>query len=100
TLALFLMLMGGISVFGYRRYVRPARVHMQLGPPVITVSTQLELSSPRPKPPVALLNRIGGMLPSGKNDAATKQLLTMAGYRSEHALHVFFGARLVCIAVA
>jgi tight adherence protein C len=100
TLALFIVLMGGISLFGYRRYVRPARVHMQLGAPVITATTRLELSNPRTKAPVALLNRIGGMLPSGKNDAVTKQSLTMAGYRSEHALQVFYGARLVSVAVA
>jgi tight adherence protein C len=100
TFALFAALMGGISLFGYRRYVRPARVHAQLGAPVITASSRLELNNPRAKAPVALLNRIGAMLPSGKNDAATKQSLTMAGYRSEHALRVFYGARLVCIAVA
>ena len=28
TFALFATLMGGISLFGYRRYVRPARVQM------------------------------------------------------------------------
>src|SRR5580658_5678654 len=99
TFALFAALMGGISLFGYRRYVRPARVNAQLGAPVITASTRLEMNNPPANAPVALLNRIGGMLPSGKNDAATKQLLIMAGYRSEHALQVFYGARLVCIAV-
>jgi tight adherence protein C len=92
--------MGGISLFGYRRYVRPARVHVQLGAAVITASTRLQMSNPRENAPVALLNRIGAMLPSGKNDAAMKQSLTMAGYRSEHALRVFYGARLMCIAVA
>ena len=98
--ALFAALMSGISLFGYRRYVRPARVHAQLGAPVITASTRLEMNNPRVKAPVALLNRIGSMLPSGKKDAATKQSLIMAGYRSEHALRVFYGARLVCITVA
>jgi tight adherence protein C len=100
AIALFAALMGGISLFGYRRYVRPARVHAQLGAPVITASTRLALNSPREKAPVAVLNKIGAMLPKGKNDAATKQSLIKAGYRSEHALRVFFGARLVCIAVA
>ena len=30
SFALFATLMAGISMFGYRRYVRPARVHAQL----------------------------------------------------------------------
>src|SRR3984885_2890988 len=99
-IALFAALMVGVSLFGYRRYVRPARVHAQLGAPVITASIHLELNNPRAKAPVAFLNRIGGMLPTGKKDAATKQALSMAGYRSEHALQVFYGARLVSVAVA
>lgn len=97
---LFVSLMGGISLFGYRRYVRPARVSVQLGSPVITATTRLELVNPRTKAPVALLNRLGSMLPSGKKDAATKRELTMAGYRSEHSLQVFYGARLVSVAGA
>ena len=92
--------MGGISLFGYRRYVRPSRVHSQLGAPVITATTRLQLSGPRAKAPVAILTRIGGMLPTGKKDAATKVALTMAGYRSEHALQVFYRARLVSVATA
>jgi len=99
-IALFAVLMGGISLFGYRRYVRPARVHAQLGAPVITASIQLELNNPKAKAPVAMLTRIGGMLPTGKKDAATKQALTMAGYRSEHALQIFYGARIVSVAFA
>jgi tight adherence protein C len=99
SLALFAALMTGISFFGYRRYVRPARVHTQLGAPVITASTRLELSTPRANAPVAALNRLGAMLPTGKKDAVTKQLLIMAGYRSAHALQVFYGARLVAVTV-
>jgi tight adherence protein C len=97
---LFGILMIGISLFGYRRYVRPARVHAQLGAPVITASTRLELKQPRTNAPVALLNRLGAILPSGKKEAETKQALSMAGYRSDHALHVFYGARLVAVCVA
>ena len=52
TFALFAALMGGISLFGYRRYVRPARVHAQLGAPVITASTRLKLITPRVNAPV------------------------------------------------
>ena len=97
TLGLFTMLMIGISLFGYRRYVRPARVHAQLGAPVITATTRLELKIPRQTASVALLNRIGSRLPEGRKGAATKLALSMAGYRSAHALQVFQGARLVSL---
>jgi len=97
TFALFATLMAGISMFGYRRYVVPARVHAQLGAPVITAGTRLKLNNPRANASVEILNKIGAMLPSGKKDAATKQSLTLAGYRSQHALPVFYGARLVAV---
>jgi tight adherence protein C len=100
VLALFVTLMIGISLFGYRRYVRPARMHVQLGAPVITANTGLEINKAKPNAPVAMLNRIGALLPSGKKADETKRTLSMAGYRSEHALQVFFGARLVSVCVA
>jgi tight adherence protein C len=100
TLALFAMLMIGISLFGHRRYVRPARVHVQLGAPVITASTGLGVKHSRTSSSVALLNKLGALLPSGKKSAETKRALSMAGYRSEQALEVFYGARFVSVCVA
>jgi tight adherence protein C len=99
TVGLFLMLMIGISLFGYRRYVRPSRVHVQLGAPVVTGASRLELKTPRPKASVAILNRIGARLPSGRNASVNTQALGMAGYRSPHALQVFQGLRLVAVTV-
>ena len=97
SLGLFAMLMIGISLFGYRRYVRPARVHAQLGAPVITAGTRLALEVPQKKASVALLTRIGARLPAGRNGLATQQMLGMAGYRATHALQVFQGVRLVSV---
>jgi tight adherence protein C len=97
AIAFFATLMAGISMFGYRRYVIPARVHAQLGAPVITAGTRLELNSPRAKSSLAILTRIGALLPKGKKDDATKQTLILAGYRSESALAVFYGTRLVAV---
>ncbi|MDQ1471656.1 MAG: tight adherence protein [Bryobacterales bacterium] len=99
TFGLFAMLMIGISWFGHRRYVRPARVHVQLGAPVVTGVSRLELKTPQPKASVAILNRIGARLPSGRNASVNTQALGMAGYRSPHALQVFQGLRLVAVAV-
>jgi tight adherence protein C len=57
------------------------------------------LTNPRANASVEILNKIGAMLPSGKKDAATKKSLTLAGYRSQHALPVFYGTRLVAIGI-
>src|SRR3954453_16102711 len=99
SVGLFLMLMIGISLFGYRRYVRPGRVHSQVGSPVINSGT-IELDVPREKKSIAVLNQIGANLPQGRKSAAILKELGMAGYRSEHALQVFQGARLVCVVVS
>src|SRR5207237_1045724 len=81
------------------RYVRPGRVHSQLGAPVITSGT-LDPDVPREKKSVAVLNQIGAKLPKGRKSAVTLKDLGMAGYRSAHALQVFQGARLVCVVVS
>jgi tight adherence protein C len=99
TIGLFTALMAGISLFGYRRYVLPAQVHAQLGAPVMTASTVLDAGKPRAHASIAILNRIGAMLPRGRKEAETKQTLIMAGYRSAHAIHGFQGARLVAVAL-
>ena len=35
AITMFLMLMAGITLYGYKRYAKPARIYEQLGPPVI-----------------------------------------------------------------
>jgi tight adherence protein C len=99
TAALFATLMGTISLFGYRRYVRPARVNVQLGAPVVTAATRMASAKPREKPSIAMLTKIGSKLPKGRKVPATQLALSMAGYRSPQALHIFQGARLIAVCV-
>lgn len=97
SLALFLMLSGGISLFGYRRYVRPARVQARLGQPVTMGNALREARKSRSERAVDLLKRLGELLPSGKAGEEIRRLLTMAGYRAPFAQQIFFGIRAAAL---
>jgi len=97
SLALFVLLMAVITVFGYRRYSKPARVYEQLGTPAPQV-TSLENEPPAGTHVVVrFIEEIGRKAPASEEDTgAIRQELTAAGYRNESAIAVFFGIRLVC----
>jgi tight adherence protein C len=100
ALGLFLLLMAFISVYGYRRYARPARIYQQLGAPVESVVLRPNAAAEPEQEPVAptvqLLERIGGMIPVSPADSGiAKKSLVMAGYRNENALKVFYGIKAV-----
>jgi tight adherence protein C len=99
-IALFLALMVAISLYGYRRYLRPARVFDRLGRPVTAPSAVVNVTDePEQKMTVKVIEQIGNLLPVSPQDAAgIKERLVMAGYRTESAVAVFFGIRiLVCL---
>lgn len=99
-ISLFLALMIAISLYGYRRYLRPARVYERLGRPVTTPSAVVNLTDePEQKMTVKLIEGLGNLMPVSPQDAAgTKERLIMAGYRKDSAVAVFFGIRiLVCL---
>jgi hypothetical protein len=47
SIVLFMMLLAGISLYGYRRYVRPGRIYEQLGAPVVTEQPVLINDGPK-----------------------------------------------------
>jgi tight adherence protein C len=105
TVCAFLMMMIGLTWCGYRLYYRPGRFLKQLGSPVITdergrfAATTEEVEA-EPSGLVTFLQNLGAKMPASEADSATlKTLLTQAGFRSEHALSVFFGVRLIGAAV-
>jgi len=99
-ISLFIALMLAISLYGYRRYLRPARVYERLGRPVTTPSAVVNLTDePEQKMTVKLVESLGNLMPVSQQDAAgTKERLIMAGYRKDSATAIFFGLRiLTCI---
>jgi tight adherence protein C len=98
---LFLALMIAISLFGYRRYLRPARVYERMGRPVTAPSAVVNITDePEQTLTVKLIEQLGNLIPVSPQDAAgTKGRLSMAGYRKDSAVAVFLGVRiLTCIA--
>lgn len=100
--SLFLALMIAITLFGYRRYLRPARVYEQLGRPVTAPSAVVNVTDePEQKLTVKLIESLGNLMPVSPQDAAgTKERLVMAGYRTESASAVFVGIRMIMCVVA
>ena len=98
SLALFASLMAGISIYGYRRYARPGKIYEQLGQPIVTVLPQIMdgVNPVEPTGVVHVLQQIGEFVPISPLDASvTRRSLIMAGYRSEHAVAIFYGIKVV-----
>jgi tight adherence protein C len=95
----FLMLMVLISWVGYRLIYKPGRFLKQLGQPVITNDARRILedgAEPEASTLVTVLHQIGSRVPSSETEVANlKADLIRAGFRSENALPVFYGVRIV-----
>lgn len=102
SIALFAMLMAGITVYGYRRYARPGRILEQIGGPTTSAApgTVIETYQAEDTSLVRMLRQIGGFVPVGEAEASTlKRTLIMAGYRGENAVAVVGGLKIVGAAV-
>jgi tight adherence protein C len=100
SLSLFILLMGAISYFGYRRYARPARVYEQLGGAQTFEMPSVDRLSPEdPGLVVSIFEQIGERVPVNPEDAGVIRAdLMAAGYRAPEALPIYLGIRIVaCI---
>jgi tight adherence protein C len=93
---LFLLLMGVISAYGYRAYVRPARIYDRVGG-VAETSADSETVAVKPRDVVVrVFEQIGEQIPlSPADQTETKRDLTMAGFRSDGAIKIFFGIKVM-----
>jgi tight adherence protein C len=92
------MLMVILSWVGYRLIYKPGKFMRQLGRPVITTATQqaIDGSETEPSTLVVFLQGLGSRVPSSEEEVATlKADLIRAGFRSENALPVFYGVRIM-----
>lgn len=98
----FLMLMVLMTWVGYRLYYRRSRfVKQQLGSPVIADHlgnlTGAE-SEPEASTLVTFLHQLGSKVPSSEAEVATlRGHLIRAGFRSDNAMPVFYGVRIVAV---
>jgi tight adherence protein C len=98
---LFVTLLAAISAFGYRMYARPVRMYQNIGNAAAPVRSELFVDEAKrgPSPVMEWMNQLGGLLPIAPGDAAlTRKDLEAAGYRSDTALQVYYGLRIVLCA--
>ena len=97
---LFIFLMGTITIFGYRRYARPGRVYDQLGSPAPVAGAALVDSTPEQGFFVKITKQIGDKVPVSPQDiSVSRRYLVAAGYRSETAVRIYYGVRVVLCVV-
>ncbi|HUJ24276.1 MAG TPA: type II secretion system F family protein [Bryobacteraceae bacterium] len=99
SILLFSLLMGAISLFGYRKYARPGRLFERLGGPVLETGTGIGTLTAPPVPEVGwivrVIQQVGEKVPISPEDAgATRRDLIMAGYKADGAVKVFNGIRV------
>jgi tight adherence protein C len=96
-----LLLMGWLS---YRLFYKPNKYLRQLGNPVILDNPRapgdIATGAPPPSTVVTFLQGVGTRLPSSEQESATlRATLIRAGFRSENAILVFSGIRLISTVV-
>jgi len=102
SLLLFALLMTAISIYGYRRYARPARVYEQLGAPALVTNPVLDrIGDDDPGLLVKVFQEIGKQVPVSPQDAdGLRRELIAAGFRSGRAVAVMYGIKVVlCLAL-
>lgn len=96
--AIFLFLLSVIALFGYRMYVRPAKVTETLASPMSNVSVVAisEPAEPLGYKVTKVLQWVGEKLPADPTDASlTRRILIAAGFYSDAALPVLIACRLL-----
>ena len=95
---LFTFLMGTITVFGYRHYVRAGRVLDRLGTLAPSAGTEL-IEAPASIQPgflAKLTRQVGEKVPVSNQDVSlTGRLMVAAGYRTETAVRFYYGIKVI-----
>jgi tight adherence protein C len=97
ALLLFVAVTALIAVFGYRVYVRPARVLDALSRSESqAIAAPLQRQKQKEPSLAHLLEPIGNLLPLSPKDASlAKTELASAGFRSNSAVSVYYGLKIV-----
>jgi tight adherence protein C len=90
---LFLLLLGVITTYGYRAYVRPSRIYDRVG----GAAELVREANANPRERMArLVEQIGDRIPlSSSEQTVTRRDLTMAGFRSDSAIAIFYGLKVI-----
>lgn len=100
SICAFLMLLVLMTGVGYRVFYKPGKFLRQLGAPVIIESVQRQVLTGsidgEASTVVSLLRQLGSNVPSSDADAASLRTeLQRGGFRSDTAVPVFYGIRII-----
>jgi tight adherence protein C len=97
----FLAIAAAIVFVGYRKFAQPAQIARRISEPAATVQVStLDRSEQTVTGPIAWLTEIGKHLPTSEAETATlRRDLIQAGFRQEHAVLVFNGAKIATTVV-
>src|SRR5438046_1936308 len=92
---IFVILTASITYYGYQRYARPGRYYEHVG-----VATETGTAAPGAPTiqnfVVRAFEQVGEMVPASPHDLSiTRRYLVAAGYRSERAVYVHYGVKVV-----
>ncbi len=97
SLGFFTLLACIITYFGYRMYARPGRIYEHLGDAALPALDKA--GGDTVGLPVRVLQTIGQAVPGTPEDASiVRRDLIAAGYRSDSAVTIFFGIRVLACA--
>jgi len=100
SVALFGLLVTAISAFGYGRYAKPARLLHRLDPEPAAAVTLDRIGQPKASLLARRVEAIGQHAPISPQDAkATRRTLIAAGYRTENAVAVLYGIKVILAVV-
>ncbi len=90
---LFVLLLSIITGYGYRAYVRPSRIYDRVGGD--DESAREAVASPRERV-ARIFEQVGDRIPlSPSEQTMTRRDLTMAGYRTDEAIAIFYGIKVL-----
>jgi tight adherence protein C len=101
SILFFLALSAAVTLYGYRRYARPARYFEQLGGPAVVTMPALDKVSPADEAGLAvrIIQTIGEQIPISPADAdAVRRDLIAAGRTSARAVAVLYGSKALACA--
>ena len=103
SVALFCVLMFAILMYGYRLYVKPLSISERLGGPLdaaVPVAVGVAGAPPHKRFLVRVIEYVGERVPVSPQDASlARRRLMAAGYRSELAVRIYYGLKVVLFVV-
>ncbi len=98
AVCMFLLVSGGIALWGYANYVKPGRIRERLSGGAVAAQVPVDVVAPAQpgKVIVKVVHQIGEKAPISPQDVKlARRYLIAAGYRSDTSVRVYYGFKIV-----